>query len=232
MGCGIYLAMTAAEFTECSSLPERMAWMACHFSPYGQGLSNIPSSLPPGSILILNDRVSIREHDPDLIARQLRNAALSLKAGCVLLDFEHPNEPRIPPLISKIKESIPCPLVVSQHYAKEQNVGVFLSPCPPAIPLKTYLAPWKGREIWLDAAVQTQIITVTKDGSTFSQPSRQDRGPFPHQDSRLCCRYRIETDNDTARFILHRGKAELNDLGKEAQSLGLKAMVGLYQELA
>ena len=37
-----YLAMTAAEMTQAGSLPRHAAWMACHFSPYSTGLTNLP----------------------------------------------------------------------------------------------------------------------------------------------------------------------------------------------
>ena len=42
-----YLAMTAAEMTQAGSLPRHSAWMACHFSPYSTGLTNLPDRLPP-----------------------------------------------------------------------------------------------------------------------------------------------------------------------------------------
>ena len=42
-----FLAMTAAEFRKKEDLPDKIAWMACHFSPYGLGLSNLPQRLPP-----------------------------------------------------------------------------------------------------------------------------------------------------------------------------------------
>ena len=48
MAIGRYFAMTAAEIRGCSALPAGIAWMACHFSPYGTGLSNLPPELPEG----------------------------------------------------------------------------------------------------------------------------------------------------------------------------------------
>ena len=66
-----YLAMTAAEMAGNSVLPDRMAWMACHFSPSGVGLSNLPHWLPPGSLLILDDSTPIHDHDPQRVASEL-----------------------------------------------------------------------------------------------------------------------------------------------------------------
>ena len=42
-----FLAMTAAEIRGTETLPPKTAWMACHFSPYSTGLSNLPKDLPP-----------------------------------------------------------------------------------------------------------------------------------------------------------------------------------------
>ena len=47
-----FLAMTAAEIQGTETLPPKTAWMACHFSPYSTGLSNLPKALPPGLSLI------------------------------------------------------------------------------------------------------------------------------------------------------------------------------------
>ena len=71
MGISHYLAMTAEEIATTDILPEHTAYMACHFSPYGTGLTNIPESLPKNAILILNDRIPFCGHDKALIAKQL-----------------------------------------------------------------------------------------------------------------------------------------------------------------
>jgi hypothetical protein len=61
-----------------------MAWMACHFSPYGTGLSNLPPNLPANAMVILNDRTPIHGHDSKEILCQLNN----LTPHCLLLDFQ------------------------------------------------------------------------------------------------------------------------------------------------
>ena len=62
--------------------------MACHFSAYSTGISNAPECLPKGSVLILNDRMSIQGHDPELVASQLAQLTEKLKPDAILLDFQ------------------------------------------------------------------------------------------------------------------------------------------------
>ena len=76
-----YLAMTAAEMAGTAPLPRYMAWMACHFSPYSTGLTNLPAKLHQGSLLILNDRTPIHCHDPERVCRELNSTLHRL--GCV-----------------------------------------------------------------------------------------------------------------------------------------------------
>ena len=88
MAIPIYLAMTAGEIQSAGRKPERIAWMACHFSPYSSGLINLPDEIPEGSLLILNDRMPIRGHDPDKILNILSERVNTLKASGILLDFD------------------------------------------------------------------------------------------------------------------------------------------------
>ena len=66
-----YLALTAGELYGHPKMEEKIAYMACHFSPYGTGLSNLPKWLPENCMLTLNDRTPICGHDPALIAEEL-----------------------------------------------------------------------------------------------------------------------------------------------------------------
>ena len=45
-----YLAMTAAEIAAAGAPAYGLAYMACHFSPYGTGLVNLPRELPEGRL--------------------------------------------------------------------------------------------------------------------------------------------------------------------------------------
>lgn len=80
MALPIYLAMTPWEM-EHRELPPRCGWMACHFSPYGQGLSNLPRVLPADSLVIVNDRIPPWGHDPKLMAQQLQEVIDTLSPG-------------------------------------------------------------------------------------------------------------------------------------------------------
>lgn len=231
MGCERYLAMTAEEFAATTVPPAHMAWMACHFSPYGRGLCNLPRQLPEGSVLILNDRISWNAHDAALITRQLSDAAIRQKASAVLLDFENADVAGIDSLIRKLKEALPCPLVVSKIYAPKEDIAVFLPPCPIHVPLQKYLLPWEGRPIWLEAAVQTEVITVTEKGSKSCVSGAYDMEECPHEDHSLHCCYRIEAKDNAAHFILRRDRSHIDALQEEASALGVAAIVGLHQEL-
>ena len=108
----LYLAMTAAEFAVCSSFPQHLAWMACHFSSYGTGLSNLPPKLPEGSMVILNDRTSICGHHPDEILCQLT----TLRPNSLLLDFQQPGVDETMTLTQTLVKELSCPVAVSHIY--------------------------------------------------------------------------------------------------------------------
>ena len=160
----LYLAMTAAEFHTDSPLPCPTAWMACHFSPYGTALSNLPSALPKGSLLILNDRTPVFGHNPERIAQQLAETAEQFECSGILLDFQRPDEDRTGSIAEAIA-ALPYPVAVTPQYAEKLDCAVFLPPPPMTTPLKTHLAPWQGRKIWLEAAMEKQCVRVDKTGS-------------------------------------------------------------------
>lgn len=229
MAIVLYLALTAAEFHTNSPLPCPAAWMACHFSPYGTGLSNLPSELPKGSLLILNDRTPVFGHDPERIARQLSGIAERFECSGILLDFQRPGEPQAQDIATAIA-SLPCPVAVTPQYAGRLDCAVFLPPPSLTTPLNTHLAPWQGREIWLEAAMETQCVRVGKTGSqTFSWDG--DSLPCPHTDEALHCAYRIEVHSDHIDFFLRRDEAQLQALLEEGEQLGIHQFVGLYQQL-
>jgi len=118
---------------------------------------------------------------------------------------------------------------VSEHYAAELDCPVLVSPPPLWAPLEEHLAPWKGREVWLEAAWEEAVVTVTEAGSHYAVS--KNGGPFPFRDENLQTAYRIETGPDAVRVFLHRGKAELDMLLALASQLGVTAAVGLYQQL-
>lgn len=225
----LYLAMTAAEIQRNDTLPDQVAWMACHFSPYAKGISNAPASLPEDSMLILNDRIPPFGHDPALVAEQLAEIASQVGAQRLLLDFQRPEIGLLQEVAAAVVEKAACPVAITPLYADALPCPVFLLPKLHK-PLEEQLQAYQGREIWLEAALECQQVTVTEKGSRFIELSLQD-GPFPHMDEKLHCIYRTEVGADYVRFTLQRDRAQLQTLLDEAQTLGVACAVGLYQQL-
>ena len=227
----LYLALTAAEISAFSTIDFPFAYMACHFSPYTEGLSNIPDSLPSGSILILNDRLPCQGHSADLVAGQLADAAAQLNCESILLDFQRPAEPESQAMVAKITSTLSFPAAVTESFAKELSCPVFLSPAPLHLPLADYLLPWKGREIWLEAALCQEEILMTEKGMAHNPifPTAQLDGGFYDEDL-LCC-YRAQISKDSIRFTLFDTGESLETKLELAASLGVSRAVGLWQEL-
>ena len=121
-------------------------------------------------------------------------------------------------------------VAVTEFYAKKFGCPVFLSPCPVNKPLKSYLQPWLKNGIYLEIAPEQLEITITENGShTRSVPPTEKA--FSRFNRKLHCHYRVEVFKDKAVFSLQRDQSDLAELAKEAYELGVKAVVGLYQEL-
>lgn len=231
MAIDCILAMTAAEIRANSSLPPKIGWLSCHFSPCGTGLSNLPDRLPPGSMLILDDFVPFYGHDPERITQQLREVLENQKCAALLLDFQRPGAWEIAALAKAIT-ALPCPVGVSELYAKELDCPVFLPPVPSDSYVADHLKPWEGREIWLDLAPGGTVITLTKDDShTAPLPTREIPAGMTHKDGPLHCHYTIHPEEEKARFKLYRTGEDLAELQEEARSLGVGKFIGLWQEL-
>ena len=227
----LYLALTAAEISCASSMPALSAYMACHFSPYTEGLSNVPDALPFGSILILNDRIPCDHHSADLVAGQLAAAVQRLGCESVLLDFERPPEEESRAMVRTILQALPCPVAVTESFAPGLPCPVFLSPAPLHLSLEAHLAPWQGREIWLEAALCQERIVVTKHGTDFYPvfPTQQLEGGF--YDQKLFCNHHTVISDDSITFTLFDTHESLRSKLEHAHSLGVTRAVGLYQEL-
>ncbi len=227
MSLRFYLAMTEAEIRSATSLPRHIAYMACHFSPYGIGLTNIPQRLPPGSLLIVNDRVPVLHHDPQLILRQLTSAVQKLNAFGVLLDFEICNVPLTTQIVKTLLDGLPCPVAVSDVYGKELSCPIFSAPalhqrfCDFA-PIK------KGRSLWLDAYQETALYQVTSNGCTTGKSARLSGKSF--LDEELQCRYTFSVERDSAVFTLSRQAEEMPGYLQAAGQAGVSVAVGLYQQ--
>lgn len=231
MAISVYLAMTAAEFRSFSPLPENLGWMACHFSPYGTGLANLPQSLPEGSLLIVNDRTPMWGHDHQIIADQLRERVDALGCCGVLLDFQRPDISETGPLARFLSEALPCPVGVSESCAKGLDCPVFLPPVPVDTAPEDYLKPWQGREIWLELGLEGKCITLTPAGAVSTPLPCPEGSENCHRDERLRCHYSISLEEDAARFSLYRTREDVQNLLKAAEAFGVNTAIGLWQEL-
>lgn len=224
-----FLAMTAAEIRENSGYPPAFAWMACHFSPGGAGLSNLPAFLPTDSLLILDDSTPFCGHDPERIADQLSGALERWQCRGLLLDFQRPPEPETAALAARLSRELP--VILPPAYAEGPECPLFLPPAPPDTPLAEYLAPWKNRELWLELALDGQTITLIETGAV-STPLPYAAPDLPcHRDPRLHSHYHIQAEENQARFTLWRTPKDIENLIAEAETLGVVGCVGLYQEL-
>ena len=231
MALPLNLAMTQSEIAAADQFPSRLAWMSCQFSPFTKGITNIPKSLPEGAMLILDDQQNCFTHSPDLVARQLLDAVQQLGCESVLLDFQRPADPESITMARTIVEALPCPVAVTEEFAKDLlTCPVLLAPCPLHMPLQTYLQPWQGRELWMEAALCQEIITVRRNGTSFTPDYPVDlTGGF--FEPNLLCRYRIAVSPEKITFTLFDTPETLHRKLLEAHALGVRRFVGLFQEL-
>ena len=227
MFSGVFLAMTARELAD--HLPKKAAYMACHFSPYSTGLSNTPRQLPENSILLVDDSIPIQGHNPEIIVEQLQEILERFSINAVILDFQRELTQKAEQMVTSISQALSCPVAVTEPYAVSSNCPVFLSSPPANKSLINYLKPWLNREIYLEIAPQTWQITVTETGSCMQMIDSADN--LPLEDSNLHCHYKVQVLPDQAIFTLQRTKKDLAALADQAYQLGVRSVVGLYQEL-
>lgn len=231
MAIACYLAMTPGEVAVCQQLPAKMAWMACHFSSSGPGISNLPHRLPDNAILILDDSTPFNGHDPAAVSRELSTAVERLDVHSVLLDFQRPDVPQVQELAEVLVTTLPCPAGVSAPYAQGLDCPVFLPPLPLNQCLQEYLSPYKERDIWLDMAPGCGQLHIRSQGNQYLPLPWDAFPPGPHRDDILHCRYATSVTEDGVTFSLSRGYEELEKLLEDAEKLGVSVAIGLYQEL-
>ena len=229
MAADMFLAMTGAEIGKSKEIPEKIAWMACHFSPYSTGLSNLPRFLPEGAYLILNDLTPIHGHDPLRISQELAECITVFCCRGLRLDFQREGYPEIPSLIETLLQAFPCPVVVSDLYARDFDCPVFLPPVPPSCTLKSHIDTWQGREIWLEIGTDGEEIILTEAGATVTSLPRFSVPDAGFSEEKLHCHYSVDVTNN-ARFTLWRTEDDLQALMDEAVKNNVSSMIGLYQE--
>lgn len=224
MAINIYLAASPAQLSKKEQLPQRIAWMACHFSASSAGLSNCPQWLPPGSLLILDDSSPVQGHDPEQIRQELDDILSKFACGALLLDFQRPGGEDMTLALA----GLPCPVVVTERYAHMTSGPVLLPPVPPYTLPGKHLKPWAGRDIWLELAAEGCEIRLTKAGAELSEECPDVAGRHHHKE--LHCRYDIMLRSEEAIFRLHRTPEDLLSLLRESEASGVTAAVGLMQE--
>ncbi len=224
MGIPLYLAMSASEMGADAA---QKAWLSCHFSPWSEGLSNLPTELPPGSLLILDDSSPIQGHDENRVFQELRETVALFGCAGLVLDFERAATEGAAQMAQRL-HALPCPVYGPPQLQIEGPV--FVPPVPILVPVEEYLQPWAGREILLDCCPAGIQITVTEKGSQTAPLPAGDISDFPHHDGELCCHYGIETADDKAIFRLRRTNSDIEELLTRAEKAGVKAAIGLWQE--
>lgn len=231
MAFPLYLAMTAPELERAPAAVPEIAWMACHFSPYSAGLSNFPQNLPENALLILNDCSPIHGHDPQQICGELLTCLEAWNLRGIVLDFQRPKNQEVLTLTQILLQALPCPVLVSDQYAQDFSCPVFLSAPPLYMPLADYLRPWRKREIWLEAALDSQVLSLTKEGCKIHWIPFDEDAKGNWEENTLHCTYKIDTYADGIDFTLLRDDTHLRSLLKDAESLGVQGAIGLYQQL-
>lgn len=226
MGFPQYLAMTAAESALHPVVNHPVARLGCSFGE--KGLAGLPETLPPDSILILDDRVPMTDQPAAEIANVLEKTLTRFSCRGLLLDFQRPEVHAQRALAAYLYGRLPVPMAAPPGYAPE-GCPLFLPPIPPDTAVETALAPWAGREIWLDTTLAEQTLHLTAAGCTASenlQPGPADG----FYDQALCCLYRIQQTDDGFLFRLSRDLRCTQALLERAAKLGLTLAIGLWQE--
>ena len=227
---GFYLAMTPGELAACPRLPENCGYLGCHFSSSGTGLSGLPQSLPRGSLLIVTDQFPIHRHDPEKISEQVQACVEDFGCALVLLDFQRPGSEETRQVVKSILRRLPGITGVSHLYAEGLDCPVFLPPPSLWTPPKEHLAPWAGRVIWQEVALERAVVEVTAAGAAYREvPS--EPAPLPHFCPGRCCHYGIDAEKERGAFTLTRIKEDLEGFMALGKNLGISHFIGLYQEL-
>lgn len=223
----LFLAMSPMEIAGNHPTDHKIAYMSCRFAPGGRGLCGLPHALPPGSVLMLSDETPFCGHDAQLVARQLWSAAQRLEVQAVVLDLQRRDDNQWAVVEAVAKEAA-CPLVVSEPYAAGNDLPVLLPPPGLWTPVPSYLHAWAGRRLWLEAVVESALVTVTESGSHYA-PLTEALQSYSFTDAAMHLSYSIKCLDDRVEFYLHRGKAQLLTLLHQTE--GIEAAIGLYQQL-
>lgn len=231
MAIPFYLAMTAAEMENAAVLPVHCGWMACHFSLSSPGLTNLPKSLPAGTLLMLDDANPVSGHDPELVAEQLREVVERFSCAGILLDFQRTGQMETVAMAAELCRRLPGQVTASAACAGELSCPVCLPPVPCSVPLPEYLAPWKGQRIWLEGGKTKEIWDVTEQGANRREILGELTPEQGFWEETLHCHYTVTKMEESLQFTLWRTAEDLENMQAEAENCGVTALVGLWQEL-
>ena len=228
----IYLAITAQEFAQIRDFSSTLCYLACHFSSSGTGLSNLPSQLPSGSILCIDDSTPISNHCKTQVTAQIRELISKLNPCGILLDFQRPDNPYALDMIESILGSCTdCPVSVSHIYARDFDCPVFLPPLPFRLTIPAYLQPWSNREIWLELGSDKEMAIITENGFGSEQICSIPPGGNSFREPSLLCHYCTQIKQDHIAVYFERTAQDLKELQLQASQLGVTKFLGLWQQL-
>ena len=223
----LYLAMMDREMQDSPTLPPHIARMGCTFDPDGPGLLGLPEAIPPDGMLLVDDRHPVGNHDPALVAQALAETVDRLGIDGILLDFERPPTSPSLAMAACIAQALPCPVGMPPAYGAALDSPLFLSPCPPHVPMEEYLKPWHHREIWMEARMLRQTITVTPEGTVYGIPSPADNLTGGYFDNLLRCQCITKITDDNVIFTLYDTPETLR---KKWNHPTISRAIGLYQD--
>lgn len=221
MGSIQYPVVTAEDFSCFPPGEQPIAWLGMHFSPQDSSITAVPSSLPPNSILILDDRVPPPEQGCGKLLLQLESIIGRLSPEGVYLDFQRPGLSSSRRFSEAFRERFPALTAVSHYYADKSSPIVVLPPPPLYQDLQKFIEPWQGHTVWVEQAPTEWKLTVTEKGmkpleTAISAHSHGNYCPV------LCSYYSIQTSTDRAVFTLWTTEESLRSQSQLLQALGVQ----------
>ena len=224
MALPVYLALTGAEFRLLPRKPAHLAWMGVSFTENGT-LGGFPEVFPLGGILTVNDASTLPEKCPPEATIALRQWVERFRPSAVLMDMQRSGA--APEVLKALASSLPCPVAVSAPYAHVLSGPVLLPPVPLYRDPEDFLAPWAGREIWLEISPLGQVVRLTKTGRDIRfAPVSPVQKEFPGP----CSRYTIRKGPDFIEFRFRRTSEDTAALFATAEKHGVTKLFGLYLE--
>ena len=220
-----YIAMTEAEIYSAPKLPQHTAWMACHFSPYGTGLTNLPRRLPENAMVILNDRIPPSGHDMVEIADTLN----SINCNCYLLDFQIPKKKETEILVQYLSSQLRKPAAVSEYYSHCTN-GPILAGLSPHRKVSDIIHDHSDREIWLELTTDIQMLSVYSDHTeSISMNTGKQWKKYIAWDG-ICSRYHIELFDDHVDYYFSRTIPQIKQHLSQIDQTKITKAIALYQQ--